>query len=154
MATRRCAFLVMFCVGAAAFGEEAIPPSVKSELQRLIDAIQAPKEPDLREFVTPAHRETVVTAIRDLQKFLREQREPPMSELSPPVLVVDSVSAVDGKARACVHVIRSGSLLNLHLTSVEFGFEKAKDGWRVESVQSDSACGGKEKGGSSWLPPL
>ena len=78
--TARIPVLLMCCVGATGFAEDAIPLAVKSELQRLIDAIQARKEPDLRDFVTPAHQQAVLTAIRDLQKFLREQREAPRVE--------------------------------------------------------------------------
>ena len=153
MATR-IPFLLMCFAGSCAFAEDALQSAVREELRRLIDAIQARREPDQRHFVSLTQSETVETAIRSLRKFLREQREPPLSELSPPVLVVDSVSAVDGKAGACVHVVRYGSVINLRLTSVEFGFEKVKDRWRVESVRRDAVCGEKEKGGRGWLPPL
>jgi hypothetical protein len=140
MATRFPMVLICF---AASVAEEATQPAVRAELQRVIDAIQRAKEPDLQEFASPPHAQTVVTGIRGFQKFLREQRDGAMSELSPPILIPVSVTGSDGdkKARVCVHAVQYGSVMNRLLTSVEFNFEKVKDRWRIESVRRDAGCG-------------
>jgi hypothetical protein len=149
--------IVLICL-AASVAEEATEPALRAELRRLIEAIQATKGPDFQEFVSPERGQTAVAAIREFQKFLREKRDPAMSELSRPILIPVLVTGADSEktARACVHVVQYGSVMNRHLTSVEFSFEKVKDRWRVESVRRDAGCGAlsNDKDSSGPLPTL
>ncbi len=124
----------------------ATESEVRDALQRMFSRVRflGDKESSrlmLPENIAPDEAATVLGTIREIRELLRTPAEEPMSELSPPILVVRAISMDSSdRATACAYLVRAGSVTTVRLAAYNVTVAKKKQVWRLTSVSSDGSC--------------
>lgn len=114
---------------------------IQDSLQELVLRIRSVPEERLDWLLTPAARKTMMPFMKALRLHARDSSAEPMSELSPPLLLVRAVVQNEpNRANACVLVTRVGSLQNVTLAAYQFTAIKAEGGWQIESLGPPGRC--------------
>src|SRR5512147_320086 len=102
---------------------EVTESEVRDALQRMFSRVRFMGDKEfsrlmLPENMAPDEAATVLGTIRELRQLLRTPAEEPMSELSPPILMVRAISMDSSdRATACAYLVRIGSVTTVRLAA-------------------------------------
>jgi hypothetical protein len=118
---------------------------IQDTLQELVLKIRSTPESQLDRLLTPSARKTMMPVMKELRLHARDGSAEPMSELSPPLLLIRAVVRNEpNRANACILVTRVGSLQNVTLAVYQLSAIQVDGGWQIEALSpSTPACTAK-----------
>lgn len=145
----RAVRLVFALTTIAAASPEPAENGIKDSLQELVLKIRSTPEAQLDRLLTPSARKTMMPLMKELRLHSRDSSAEPMSELSPPLLLVRAVVRNEpNRANACVLVRRVGSLQDVTLAVYQLSAIQVDGGWQVESLGPPGRC--QNEANSAW----